>query len=94
MTFYSVSHLATNTSTNGQLQACLTLLSGGHRKSALEFNYLETGTLKLRHILTYRRLMFHHDILKRDDQETIGKIYMKHKEDPLKGDWFTLIEFF
>ena len=70
----------------------LSQLTGGHRKSALEFNHLETGTLKLRHILTYRRLMFHHDILTRDDQETIRKVYMKQKEDPLKGDWFTLLE--
>ena len=50
--------------------ALLTQLTGGHSKSALEFNHLETGTLKIRHILSYRRLMFHHNILTRDNNET------------------------
>ena len=70
----------------------LSQLTGGHRKCALEFNHLETGTLKLRHILTYRRLMFHHEILTRDSQETLSKVYRKQKEEPTKGDWFTLLE--
>ena len=34
-------------------------IGGGHSKCPTEFHHMETGTLKLRHILTYRRLMFH-----------------------------------
>ena len=34
----------------------------------------ESGTLKLRHILTYRRLMYHHEILSREDSEPIKKL--------------------
>ena len=67
-------------------------LTGGHSKSALEFNHLETGTLKLRHILSHSRLMFHHEILTRDDNETLRKVYKKQKEEPLKLDWYTLLE--
>ena len=35
-----------------------------------------------------RRMMYHHHIISRDNKEIIKKIYMKQKEDPLKGDWF------
>ena len=32
--------------------------------------------------------MYHHHIIRRDNIEIIMKIYLKHKEDTLKGDWF------
>ena len=44
--------------------ALLTKLAGGHSKCATEFHHLETRTLKLRHILIYLRLMYHHHIFK------------------------------
>ena len=65
--------------------ALLRQLTGGHSKCPSEFNHLETSTLKLRHILSYRRLMFHHEILSREENETIKKIYMKQKEEKPKG---------
>ena len=52
-------------------------LTGGHSKCASEFHHLETGTWKLRHILTYLRLLYHHNILNREENETIKKIYRK-----------------
>ena len=36
--------------------------------------------------------MFHPNILTRDNNETIRKVYTKQREDPLKGDWYTLLE--
>ena len=36
--------------------------------------------------------MYHHEILSRDDNETIKKIYTKQKEDKTRGDWVTLLE--
>ena len=36
--------------------------------------------------------MYHHNILTRDNNETIRKVYNKQKEEPLKGDWYTLLE--
>ena len=68
------------------------LTGGGHSKCPTEFHYLESGTWKLRHILTYRRLLFHHEILSRDEDETIRKIYFKQKRDNVKGDWIRLLE--
>jgi hypothetical protein len=63
-------------------------LTGGHVKCATEFLHLETGTWKLRHHLTYLRLMYHHHILTREDTETIKKIYITQKNNIIKGDWF------
>jgi hypothetical protein len=55
--------------------ALLRQLTGGHSKCPSEYSHLESSTLKLRHILSYRRLMFNHEILSRDANETIRKIY-------------------
>ena len=38
-----------------------------------------------------RRLMFHHHILTREDNETIKKVYSKQKESHIKGDWFRML---
>ena len=71
--------------------ALLRRLTGGHVKCATEFLHLETGTWKLRHHVTYLRLIYHHHILTRDNDETIKKIYDKQKENYVKGDWFELL---
>ena len=71
--------------------ALLRSLVNGHSKCPVVFHYLETGSLMLRHILTFNRLMYHHHILSRDKNETIQKIYLKQKEDSIKGDWYKLL---
>ena len=70
----------------------LKLLGDGHSKSPTVFQHLETGTLKLRHILMINRLMYHHHIVNQNDEETIKKVYNKQKEEAVKGDWIKLIE--
>ena len=72
--------------------ALLSRLTGGHSKTGTEFHHLETGTQKLRHILSYRRLMYHHNIISRQENETIVKIYKKQQEDCVKGNWLKLLE--
>ena len=72
--------------------ALLVRLTGGHSKCPSEFNHMETGTWKLRHHLTYLRLLYHHHILTRKKEETISKIYYKQKQSSSKGDWFQLIQ--
>ena len=37
-------------------------------------------------------MMYHHNILIRDDDETVKKMYMKQKEIRTKGDWFELLK--
>jgi hypothetical protein len=70
-------------------------LTGSHARTTSEFYYLELGILTFRHILTIRRLVYHHHILTRDSNETILKIYKNQKESHFKGDWYqTLLEDF
>ena len=63
-----------------------------HSKTAVEFIHMECGTLKLRHILTLNRMMYHHHLLTTDESETIVKIYLKQKYSPTKGDWYELLQ--
>ena len=72
--------------------ALLSSLVSGHSKCAGEFTHMELGTLKLRHILTKNRLMFHHHLLSLDENETLRKIYEKQKINKTKGDWFCLLQ--
>ena len=67
-------------------------LTGGHSKCGTEFHHLETGTWKLRHHISYLRIMYHHHILTRENSETIKKIYNKQKEYIVKGDWLELLK--
>ena len=64
----------------------------GHSKTPVVFHHLESGTIMLRHMLMVNRLMYHHHLLSRGEEETIYKIYCKQKEDPLKGDWFNILK--
>ena len=72
--------------------ALLVRLADGHSKCPSEFNHMETGTWKLRHHLSYLRLLYHHHILTREKEETISKIYYKQKQSCSKGDWFQLLQ--
>ena len=72
--------------------ALLVRLTGGHSKCPSEFNHMETGTWKLRHHLTYLRLLYHHQILTQDKKETISKIYYKQKQSSNNGDWFQILQ--
>ena len=65
--------------------ALISSLTSGHSKSPNEFAYLKTGFLKLRHILTQNRLIYHHCILTQEDGKTIKFIYEKQKI-PHTGD--------
>ena len=72
--------------------ALLSSLVDGHAKCSKAFILMEFGVLKIRHRITIRRLMFHHHIVTRDSKELIKKIYLKQKENCLKGDWYQTLE--
>ena len=67
-------------------------LVNGHAKCPTVFHYLETGSLMIRHILTYLRLLYHHHILNKVEDETLKKMYEKQKEQQTRGDWYQLIK--
>ena len=68
--------------------ALLLSLAEGHSKTSRAFVLLEFGVQKVRHIIMIRRLMYHHHLVTRPNDELIKKVYLKQKEDSLKGDWF------
>ena len=68
------------------------LIGGGHSKCPKACYSLEFVTLMIRHVVMIKRLIYHHHIITRDDSELIKKVYMKQKENPLKGDWVQLIQ--
>ena len=72
-------------------QSLLRSLLYSHSKTAVEFLHMESGTMKLRHILTINRMMYYHHLFSLDDSETIKQIYEKQKEARTKGDWYDLL---
>ena len=70
----------------------LRTLVKGHSKTPLEFLYLEAGATPIRFIISSRRLMYHHTILKREDTELVKKIYAEQRNNPTKGDFVELIK--
>jgi hypothetical protein len=60
---------------------------GAHAKVPTEFLYLETGTLQLSKVVSMRRMMYLQNIVKRQDNELVKRIYEAQKESPVKGDW-------
>ena len=61
-------------------------------KTPLEMLYLETGALPTRYTLSYRRLLYLHTILHRNENELTKKVYLAQKESPVKGDFYHLVK--
>ena len=55
-------------------------------KTAKKAFYLETGSLPIRFVIAKRRLMFLWNILNRDSNEMIRKVFEAHKVTEKKGD--------
>ena len=67
-------------------------LVNGHAKTPLEFIYLETGSIPLRFVISSRRMCFLQIILRRKDSELTKRVYKEQRENPLKGDFYTLVK--
>ena len=72
--------------------ALLRSLMKCHSKTTIEFLHLESGTMKLRHILSLNRIIYHHHLLQTDDDETIKKMYLKQKLEPTKNYWYCSLQ--
>ena len=69
----------------------LRALVKGHSKTPLEFLYLEAGAIPIRMIISSRRLMYHHAILKREESELTQRIYMEQLNNTTPGDFVELL---
>ena len=62
-----------------------------HSKTASELFYLETGKIPLRFVIYKRRLMYLWQILTRNENELIHKVYSVQSLQTTKGDWFQIL---
>ena len=63
-----------------------------HSKTAAEAFYVELGKYPLRFVWAKRRFMYLWQILHRDTDELVRKVYETQKLKPCKGDWFTIMQ--
>ena len=67
-------------------------LVNGHSKTPLEFLYLEAGAVPIRFLISSRRMIYLQNILKRDDEELVKKIYKAQARNPTPGDLVELLK--
>ena len=59
----------------------------------MELLYFETGKLPIQFIVSIRRLMYLWNLLHRDPDDLISKVYQAQRENPSKhGDWYQMIQ--
>ena len=72
-------------------EALLRGLLQAHSKIPLEALYLETKSIPIRYIVASRRIMYLQNILQRDKNEMVRRVYEAQKEDPSSGDFVELV---
>ena len=65
---------------------------GAHSKVPTEMLFLETAAIPIKYVIKCRRMIYLKEILDRKDNEIINKIYYTQKANPLKGDWWLLVQ--
>ena len=73
-------------------QHLLRVILGAHSKVPLEMLYLETGTLPIPKVISIRRLMYLQEIVKRQENELVSRVYTAMKEEPQPSDWCELVK--
>ena len=67
-------------------------LLDAHTNTAIEALYIETGKMPIRFLIQKRRLMYWHHVNNASKDSLLRKFYQAQKNQPVKGDWITLIE--
>ena len=70
----------------------LRYICSSQAKTAIEFLYLETGSISLSHIISSRRMNYFYEIITRADSELVKRVYMAQKEKPSPGDFIHLVK--
>jgi hypothetical protein len=69
----------------------LRLITGAQSKVNTEMLYLETGEMILESVISVRRILYFHTLLKRHDSEITKQIFKAMEKAPLKDDWIHLV---
>ena len=71
----------------------LRVITGAHSKVPIEMLYIETSQLPISHVISVRRIIYWHTLIRREKEELTSQVYNAMKDNPLKGDWiFSLQE--
>ena len=73
-------------------EALIRGILNAHRKTPLEFLYLEVGATPIRWIVAQRRINFLHHIMCKENNELVKKVFKAQKEYPTSGDFVKLVE--
>ena len=60
-------------------------------KTVREAYYIETGKMRIKHVIVKRRFMFLHNILRREDSDLLKKTYLIQKIQKTRYDWYLTI---
>ena len=63
------------------------VICNGYAKTPTEFYYLETGALPFGSTIASRRIMYHHNIISREEKELVRRVYETQKGKPTKVDF-------
>ena len=63
-----------------------------HSKTPCETFFYETGKYPLRFVWAKRRLMYLWQLLHRDEDELVSKVYKAQKLTHTRGDWYQIIK--
>ena len=70
----------------------LRVITGAHSKVPVEMLYIETSQLPISHVISVRRLIYWHTIIRRHKEEITSQVYNAMKDKPEKGDWIFLLK--
>ena len=70
----------------------LRYICGAHAKTPTEFLFLETGSLPLSYNIASRRMIYLQNILKRNQNELVRRVYIAQRNNPTEGDYCSLVE--
>ena len=68
------------------------ICNNAHSKTPIEFLYLETAANPLKYILSSRRIMYLQNILSRDKEELVKRVYEVQKNKPTQGDFICQVK--
>ena len=66
------------------------IICNGHIKTPIEFYYLEAGATPIKQIISSRRIIYLLNILGREDNGLVKRVYITQRDNPTSGDFVEL----
>ena len=63
-----------------------------HSKTPTEFVYLESGAIPLPFLVVSKRMIYLQNILKRQPEELLRRVFKAQKNNPTQGDFILLVK--